>query len=73
MPWKKRLTLTSLLRDKEEKLEQARKMADLGLVVGGVAHEINNPNTFIRGNLQTLKKFWEYLTPFIQKAMGIPA
>ena len=65
----KRLALTALLKEKEEKLEQARKMADLGLVAAGVAHEINNPNTFIRGNLQTLKKFWDYLSPFFQKAL----
>ncbi|MFH1135678.1 MAG: response regulator [Pseudomonadota bacterium] len=65
----KRLTLMALLKEKEEKLEQARKMADLGLVVAGVAHEINNPNTFIRGNIQTIKKFWDHLGPFIQKAL----
>ncbi|MEW5724959.1 MAG: response regulator, partial [Thermodesulfobacteriota bacterium] len=70
----KRQALTRLLKEQEAKLEQARKMADLGLVAAGVAHEINNPNTFIRGNLQTLRKFWEVLEPFIKQAAasGLP-
>ncbi len=47
-------------------LVHADRMATLGVLSAGVAHEINNPNTFIRGNLQTLSKFWESIAPLIK-------
>ena len=62
--------LTRKLRKQEAKLNQARKMADLGLVAAGVAHEINNPNTYLRGNVQTLLKFWEVIDPFLRRTMA---
>ena len=70
-----RQDMTRRLLEQEAKLNQARKMADLGLVAAGVAHEINNPNTFIRGNAQILEKFWALLNPYIRSAIkaGVPA
>ena len=65
----KRQSLARRLKEQEAKLAQARKMADLGIVAGGVAHEINNPNTFIRGNIQTLQKFWEVMAPYLKQAV----
>lgn len=44
--------------EKNNALLHADRMATLGVLVAGLAHEINNPNTFIRGNLQNFKKFW---------------
>ena len=46
------------LEEKDNALIKAERMATLGVLVAGLAHEINNPTTFIRGNIQTLKKFW---------------
>jgi signal transduction histidine kinase len=43
------------LKRTELQLVQAEKMASLGQVVAGVAHEINNPVSFIVGNLQPLR------------------
>ncbi len=53
------------LTEKNRALIHADRMATLGTLVAGVAHEINNPTTFIRGNLQTLEKFWQTLAPHL--------
>lgn len=66
----RRQTMDRRFKEQEAKLVRARKMADLGLVAAGVAHEINNPNTYVRGNIQTLMKYWDMLGPFLDQATG---
>jgi two-component system NtrC family sensor kinase len=63
-----RQALSRKVAEQDERLRQARKMADLGIVAAGVAHEINNPNTFMRGNIQTLKKYWGMIEEYFEKA-----
>jgi PAS domain S-box-containing protein len=47
----------------QSQLLQSEKMASIGLLSAGVAHEINNPVGFIKSNLQTLDR---YLAEFEQ-------
>ena len=47
------------LKNHKEHLVQQEKLASIGLLAAGVAHEINNPIGFIRSNLETLEKYLE--------------
>ena len=47
----------------QQQLVQADKLASLGTLVAGVAHEINNPNSFIMLNAPTLKNILETVIP----------
>ncbi len=49
------------LKQAQSQLIQSEKMAGLGQLVAGIAHEINNPITFIYGNITYVKEHTENL------------
>ena len=54
----KRLEKTlSDLQYTQNQLMQSEKMASLGQLAAGVAHEINNPIGFVRSNVETLREY----------------
>jgi two-component system, NtrC family, sensor kinase len=60
--------LTALLKKVEEaqsQLLQSEKMAAIGQLAAGVAHEINNPIGFVNSNLGTLRGYTERLLKVI--------
>ena len=54
--------MEQLALTRAEQLVQADRMATLGVMAAGVAHEINNPTSFISGNLQIFNEFLPIIT-----------
>ena len=66
-----------IMKIQQQELSQAEKMASLGTLAAGIAHEINNPLNFISGSLHALNTIMgEYVktqpevTPKRQRLLG---
>ncbi|MEW6498372.1 MAG: ATP-binding protein, partial [Cyanobacteriota bacterium] len=53
------------LRSTQAQLIQTEKMSSLGRMIAGIAHEINNPVSFIYGNLTPAKEYFQDLLRLI--------
>lgn len=59
------------LKQNQVQLVQSEKMASIGQLAAGVAHEINNPVGFINSNLTTLDEYRRDLTALINNYLEL--
>lgn len=53
------------LKRTQQQLLHSEKMASLGQLVAGVAHELNNPISFVLGNVHALRKYCDRLRTYM--------
>jgi two-component system, NtrC family, sensor histidine kinase HupT/HoxJ len=61
------------LKRTQQQLLHSEKMASLGRLVAGVAHELNNPISFVLGNVHVLQRYGERLARYLDAVHGLPA
>ena len=59
------------IKEAQSQLINAEKMASLGQLTAGIAHEINNPINFINANVKPLKRDFSDLLEIINQYRGI--
>lgn len=60
--------LQETLERQTQELIRADRLASVGMLAAGIAHEVNNPNTFISSNLQTFRMFWKDMDAMLESA-----
>jgi two-component system sensor histidine kinase HupT/HoxJ len=58
------------LKHTQQQLLQSEKMASLGRLVAGVAHELNNPISFVLGNVHALQRYCVRLRRYLDALHG---
>jgi two-component system NtrC family sensor kinase len=64
-------TLIGKLQEAQEQLVQSEKMASVGQLAAGIAHEINNPVGFVNSNMGTLKTYVATLFDVLDQYDGL--
>jgi PAS domain S-box-containing protein len=54
-------------RSLEEQALRNARLASIGVLAAGVAHEINNPNNAIQFNASLVSRAWQDITPILQE------
>jgi signal transduction histidine kinase len=60
-------TTLGKLKEAQESLLQAEKMASIGVLTAGIAHEMNNPINFVYAGVNSLKKDFVDLIPILDE------
>lgn len=53
------------LKKAQQQIVQSEKMASLGRLVAGVAHELNNPISFVYGNIHSLERYRKKIADYL--------
>jgi two-component system sensor histidine kinase HupT/HoxJ len=61
------------LQKAQRKLIEQEKMASLGRLVAGVAHELNNPISFVYGNVHVLDRYRKNLSDYFEEESRLDA
>ncbi|MEO5377632.1 MAG: ATP-binding protein [Magnetococcus sp. DMHC-6] len=59
--------LEEMVQKRTKQLLHAERLASLGTFAAGMAHEINNPNSFILGNISFLKQYFSLANPILKR------
>jgi signal transduction histidine kinase len=59
------------LQSAQQQLVQSEKLASIGQLTAGIAHELNNPINFVASSAQSLRRDFEDLSQVINKLKGI--
>ena len=62
-----KIRLEEEVRTSQARLIHANKMTSLGMLVSGIAYEINNPNNFISFNSALLAEAWKDAAPILSE------
>jgi len=54
------------IKKAQSQLVQSEKMASLGILAAGIAHEINNPIGFVMSNIGTMKEYLDPISNYIR-------
>ena len=68
--------INALLEDAQDQIIHSERLASIGQIAAGVAHEINNPVAFVLSNLYTLESYLSGLFKLLEQpveARGPPA
>ncbi|MCF7913554.1 MAG: GHKL domain-containing protein [Spirochaetaceae bacterium] len=65
------MDLNAKLHAMHSQLAQEKNMASLGTLAAGLAHEMNNPLSFLKGNLKTCIEYFEELEKYIKSLEGL--
>jgi two-component system, NtrC family, sensor kinase len=60
------ITDRKLMEERQGQLIRAEKLASLGQLAAGIAHEINNPVSYVSSNLRMLDKYISGLLPLLR-------
>ncbi len=59
------MVLDEQVKEQDAALLQLEKMSALGMLAAGVAHEINNPMTYLSANMEAVKKYCMRITQLL--------
>ena len=61
------------LQSAQQQLIQSEKLASIGQLTAGIAHELNNPINFVSSSAQSLRRDFEDLNAIVEAVKSLPA